>query len=156
VLDEPLYLVSGRAGIKGRRLRGPPIALADVAGHDIVIPSRPHSMRMLLETALANEGRRAKVALEIESIPAILDLVRRNTFRAVLSLNAIASSEPQDFYLRPIGKPPLNATLWIATSAQRPRGALLDRSTELVHELMLRLWPRTSAASRRPSHAAVR
>lgn len=141
VLDEPLYLVSGRAGTEGDALGGPPIALAEVAEYELVIPSRPHSMRMLLEAALASEGRRAKVGFEIESIPAILDLVRHNTMHAVLTLNAIRSADARNFFVRPIGTPQaLNATLWIATSAQRPRGALLDPSVEMVRELMRRVW----------------
>jgi LysR family nitrogen assimilation transcriptional regulator len=96
---------------------------------------------MLLEAALANEGRRAKVALEIESIPAILDLVQHDGFHAVLALNAIKTSgKEQGLSVRPIGKPKLTTTLWIATSAQRPRGPLIDQSTALVRELLLKLW----------------
>ncbi len=141
VLDEPLYLVSGRNGAKGRRRSGPPVTLAEVAEHELVIPSRPHSMRMLLESALAAEGRRAKVGFEIESIPAILELVRHNAMHAVLSRNAIGAADSRHFQVRPIGSPePLKASLWIATSAQRPRGALLDPSVALVHSLMRRRW----------------
>ena len=141
VLNEPLYLVSGRSRVKGRKLVGAPISLADVARHQLVIPSRPHSMRMLLETALANVGCKARVALEIESIPAILDLVKHEDVHAVLALNAIQSTgNEQDFCVRPISRPKLVATLWIATSAQRPRGALIEQCTELVRELLVELW----------------
>jgi LysR family nitrogen assimilation transcriptional regulator len=143
VLDEALYLVSGRTGAQGAAhgQAGPPVALAEVAEHELVIPSRPHSMRMLLESALAGEGRRAKVGFEIESIPAILELVRHNAMHAVLTLNAIRSADAEHFQLRPIGLPePLKASLWIATAAQRPRGALLRSSVELVQSLMRRLW----------------
>ena len=141
VLQEPLYLVSGRSRVKGRKLVGAPISLADVARHQLVIPSRPHSMRMLLETALANVGRKARVALEIESIPAILDLVKHEDVHAVLALNAIQSTgNEQDFCVRPISQPKLVATRWIATSAQRPRGALIEQCTELVRELLVELW----------------
>ena len=141
VLHERLYLVSARAGRKSDKLIGPAVALAEVAERELVIPSRPHSIRMLLEAALAAEGRRAKVALEIESVPAILDLVQHDGFYAVLALNAINSSgQAQSFYVRPIGKPKLTTTLWIATSAQRPRGPLIDQSIALVRELLLKLW----------------
>jgi LysR family nitrogen assimilation transcriptional regulator len=139
VLDEPLFLVSARPA-RGK-LRGRAVTLADVSGRQLVIPSRPHSIRMLLEAALASEGWRADVALEIESIPAILDLVQHERLHAVLALNAIQSSGRADsFTVQPIGKPPLASTLWIATSAQRPRGPLIDQSTALVRELLLGLW----------------
>lgn len=139
LLDEPLYLVSARSGRQARR--GAPVPLGEVAERELVIPSRPHSMRMLLETALANEGRRAKVALEIESVPAILDLVQQGVAHAVLAENAIRTSgHAQAFQLRPIGPPPLVATLWLATSAQRPRGPLIEQAGQLVQQLLQRLW----------------
>ncbi|MDQ0073417.1 LysR family nitrogen assimilation transcriptional regulator [Variovorax boronicumulans] len=141
VLDEQLYLVSGRARTKARTLEGPTITLSDVAQHELVIPSRPHSLRMLLETAMAQQGLKPKVALEIESIPAILDLVRDEDFSAVLALNAIRSTGNTDgFHVRPIGNPKLITTLWIATSAQRPRGPLIEQSTALLKELLLSRW----------------
>jgi LysR family transcriptional regulator, nitrogen assimilation regulatory protein len=139
VLNEPLFLVSARAP-RGKLL-GRGVSLADVAGQQLVIPSRPHSIRMLLEAALASEGRSANVALEIESIPAILDLVLHDGLHAVLALNAIQSSGRADEYtVHPIGKPHLASTLWIATSAQRPRGPLIDQTMALVRELLVDLW----------------
>ena len=139
VLDESLYLVSARAP-RGKLL-GRPVSLGDVAGLQLVIPSRPHSIRMLLEAALASEGLRPSVALEIESIPAILDLVSRDGLHAVLALNAIESSgRAESFTARPIGRPRLVSTLWIATSAQRPRGPLIEQTTTLVRELLVELW----------------
>ena len=139
VLDEQLYLVSARK--KGGKLMGPPVTLAEVAEHELVIPSLPHSIRMLLETALANEGRKARVSLEVESIPAILDLVQQGHAHAVLALNAVrASGQESRFQVRPIRRPKITSTLWIATSSQRHRGPLIDQSTELVRELLVKLW----------------
>ncbi len=139
VLDEPLYLVSARS-TRGKLL-GRPLSLGDVAALELVIPSRPHSIRMLLEAALATEGLRPTVALEIESIPAILDLVKDDGLHAVLALNAIESSgRAESFTAQPIGKPRLVSTLWIATSAQRPRGPLIEQTSVLVRELLVELW----------------
>lgn len=139
VLDEPLFLVSAR----GRRqpLAGPVLTLAELAEQPLVIPSRPHSLRMLVESALAASARRARVALEIESVPAMLDLVQQGGVHAVLARNAIRTSGHENaFQLRPIGEPALTATLWIATSAQRPRGPLIEQATQLVREQLLALW----------------
>jgi LysR family nitrogen assimilation transcriptional regulator len=141
VLDEALYLVSARDRPGSGRLIGAPIALDEVAELDLVIPSRPHSVRMLLEAALAAEGRSPRVALEVQSVPAILDLVQHDALHAVLALGAIqASGNEAAFRARPIGKPRLKTTLWIATSAQRPRGPLLERASDLVRELLVTLW----------------
>ena len=149
VLEEGLFLVSARA-LKVRRasagkpvgkLVGKPASLAEVAAHELVIPSRPHAIRMRLETALAEAGLKPRVGLEIESVPAILDLVQRHPMHAVLSLNAVRGSEREAACTaRPIvaasGRAPLTTTLWIATSAQRPRGPLLEQSVALVAELL--------------------
>lgn len=142
LLDEPLYLVSGRARARSRTPKsGGPLTLAELAAHELVMPSRPHSIRMLVEAALANEGRRADVALEIESVPAIFDLVQREDVHAVLTLNAIrASGAEAELRVRPIGRPPLKATLGVATSAQRHRGPLIEQTVELLRELVRETW----------------
>jgi LysR family nitrogen assimilation transcriptional regulator len=141
VLDEPLYLVSARGGSPA--LLGPAVTLARLAEHELVMPSRPHSIRMLMETTLASAGLKPRIGLEIESVPAILDLVERHPLHAVLSLNALRGREPA-FIARPIritrDQPPLAARLWIATSTQRPRGPLVEQGTALLGELLRRLW----------------
>lgn len=173
VLDEQLFLVSARGAappgagpeaapqVAGRAARAKqagaavltctpapateaPCTLAELAQCPLVIPSRPHAIRMRLETALAQGGLKPLVSLEIESVPAILDLVRRHPLHAVLSLNALrASGRAGDYSARPISttgldsRPaPLTTTLWIATSAQRPRGPLLDQATALLTDLL--------------------
>lgn len=138
VLDESLYLVSARA-VPGRGpLVGAPVALEEVARRELVIPSQPHSVRMLLEAALAARGLSPRVALEVQSVPAILELVPQEGLHAVLALSAVrASASTAALRARPIGPPRLKTTLWIATSAQRPRGPLIERTTELLRELLL-------------------
>ena len=157
VLDEALYLVAARG--TQRKEVGAPISLAELAGHELVMPSRPHSLRMLLETALAAEGRKARMGIEIESVPAILDLVHQQGLHGVLTLNAVRSHDDSGgrFHVRPIGPPALTTKQWIATSAQRPKGPLLEQSIGLVRELLLQLWSVPEAdpprAKRPPRHA---
>lgn len=155
VVDEQLFLVSARAG--GPRTRRPapprPASLADVAAHDLVIPSRPHAIRMRLETVLAQAGLKPRVDLEIESVPAILDLVHSHPLHAVLSRSALlASGHEADFAARPIvlgpRRAPLATTLWIATSAHRPRGPLLEQTVALLAELLRRDLAPPAASSR--------
>jgi LysR family transcriptional regulator, nitrogen assimilation regulatory protein len=138
VAEERLHLVAARG--KARAPIGAPATLADVAAAELVIPSRPHAIRMRIEGALAEAGLKARVGLEIESVPAILDLVQRHPLAAVLSLSAIrASGQAEAFCARPLlaapGRP-LVTTLWLATSSQRPRGPLLDQAGALVVELL--------------------
>ena len=145
VVDEQLFLVSSRS--PGSRVALRPATLADVAAHELVIPSRPHAIRMRLETVLAQAGLKPRVDLEIESVPAILDLVHSQRLHAVLSRSALlASGHEADFMARPIvlgpksngPVTPLATTLWIATSAHRPRGPLLEQTVALLAELLRR------------------
>jgi LysR family nitrogen assimilation transcriptional regulator len=138
---EPMYLVGARPRKPEAKLVGAPVTLQQVAAIELVIPPRPHSIRMLVDSALADAGLKARVALEIESVPTILDLVQDDGFHAVLTLNAIRrSGNEARFQVRPIGKPRLSATLRLATSAQRPGGPLMERSIELVRELVAQHW----------------
>ncbi len=137
VLDEALYLVSARPAPGRGPLVGAPVALDEVARRELVIPSQPHSVRMLLEAALAAKGLSPRIALEVQSVPAILELVQQESLHAVLALSAVrASGNASALRARPIGPPRLKTTLWIATSAQRPRGPLLERTSELLRELL--------------------
>lgn len=138
---EPMYLVGARPERAGAGLLGPGVGLAQVAATELVIPPRPHSIRMLLDSALAEAGLKARIALEIESVPTILDLVQHEGFHAVLTLNAIRrSGNEAGFQTRPIGKPRLAATLRLATSAQRPGGPLMEQSIALVKALVAAHW----------------
>ncbi len=144
VLQERLHLVSARrpaaapgphAGLMGR-----PLSLAQLARHDLVIPSRPHAIRMRVESVLAEAGLKPRVALEIDSVPAMLELVQRHALHAVLSLNAVSgSAQEAGLSARPLrlaDGQPLTTLLSIATSAQRPRGPLLEQASALLAGLL--------------------
>lgn len=147
VLNEQLYLVSSRGTGSSSTDTSidtsidDEISLAEVAERNLVMPSRPHSIRMLLEATMAQASLKPRIELEIESIPAILTLVRDEGVHAVLSLKAVRSSgHGSDFYVRPIRRPTLETTLWIATSAQRPRGPLLNQTVPLLQNLLREHW----------------
>lgn len=69
----------------------------------------------------------------------MLDLIQSSGLKAVLALNAVQWSGRQaEFEARPISAPKLATTLWIAPSAQRPSGPLIEQSAALLKELLLR------------------
>jgi LysR family transcriptional regulator, nitrogen assimilation regulatory protein len=121
LLEEALVLVKpSPAGLAQDPPPGP-IALKDIAQLPLVIPSRPNALRMLVESEMANLGLRPTVALEIDGVAAILDLVADGAGAALLSRNAVGSSaRPSAFQMRPVCDPPLRTRLSLATSAQRP------------------------------------
>jgi LysR family nitrogen assimilation transcriptional regulator len=136
LLDEQLFLIAPLPA-RGARKARKSVTLAELADYPLNIPSRPHAMRMSVESALAGVDVKIKVAHEIECIPAIIDLVRQGHGYAVLPLNAVKSTPWSDEILvKPILAPILKTSLSIATSAQRPRSPLLRKAIDVVRDVV--------------------
>jgi LysR family nitrogen assimilation transcriptional regulator len=135
--EEPLYLMSARTNGAARKPTS--VQLTDVANFPLIIPSRPHTMRMAVEHALASVGCKIQVALEIESISAIIELVGQGYGHAVLPMTAVHSSTWSDALVaRPVTNPKLATSLWIATASQRPRAAILRKAVQLIGDVVRR------------------
>jgi LysR family nitrogen assimilation transcriptional regulator len=135
LLEEPLFLVQRRDGKPRPAAKPRPVPLREVAKLPLVIPSRPNAIRMLVETEMANLGCRPKVALEIDGVAAILDLVEDGAGSAVLSRNAVVTSaRPQAFAIRPIGAPALRSKLSLAMSSQRPATLTQKAMFQLIQQ----------------------
>ena len=133
LLEEDLLLVQARPpGLLEDPAAGP-VMLKDVAQLPLVIPSRPNAIRMHVESEMANLGYRLKIALEIDGVSAILDLVADGAGSAVLSRNAVASSvRPSAFTVRTIVQPALRTKVSLATSASRPVTLTQQATLELI------------------------
>ena len=133
--DEDLMLVQMRApGLLEDPAPGP-IALREVAQLPLVIPSRPNAIRMQVESEMANIGCRPKIALEIDGVSAILDLVADGAGCAVLSRNAVAQSvRPSAFAVRAIVDPVLRTKLSLATSSLRPTTLTQQATLALIRQ----------------------
>jgi len=133
--DEDLMLVQMRApGLLEDPAPGP-IALREVARLPLVIPSRPNAIRMQVESEMANIGCRPKIALEIDGVSAILDLVADGTGCAVLSRNAVIHSvRPSAFSVRAIFDPVLRTKLSLATSSLRPTTLTQQATLALIRQ----------------------
>lgn len=133
LLEEQLCLISARR--KGRQART--LRLRELPLYPLIIPSRPNAIRMLVETRLAALGLRPQVAMEIDAVPAILELVAEGHGNAVLSPRALSSAEAARLLCaRAIVQPRLASTLAIATSAQRPSTPIQQRTIELIERLI--------------------
>jgi LysR family nitrogen assimilation transcriptional regulator len=136
LLDEQLFLIAPPAPKPARKARKS-ITLAELADYPLIIPSRPHAMRMSVENALAGVDVKIKVAHEIECIPAVIDLVRQGHGFAVLPLNAVKSTQWADeVQVRPIIAPVLKTSLSLATSAQRPKSPLMRKAIEVIRDIV--------------------
>ncbi len=140
LLEEDLFLVQPRSDEAAPTKPSDVISLKDIALLPLVIPSRPNALRMLVETEMANLGVRPEIALEIDGVAAILDLVADGAGAALLSRNAVSSSQrPDAFQLRPIQQPSLRARLSIATSSQRPSTLTQKTCLNLLRSTALRV-----------------
>jgi LysR family nitrogen assimilation transcriptional regulator len=157
LLEEPLCLVGPR---KVRHEReGPPRAriaparregaqrqgsaseprtlrAAELPRYPLIIPSRPHAIRTLVETRLAGLGLRPQVAMEIDAIPAIMELVADGYGYAVLSARALSGSAiAPRLYARTIVAPQFRSALAIVISAQRPATPLQRATIAMIERL---------------------
>lgn len=148
LFDEMLVLVEARpAGLPEDPPPGP-ITLTELSRRPLVIPSRPNAVRMLVETAMAPRGLRPTIALEIDGVGAILDLVAEGMGCAVLSPHAVASTvRPSAYTVRPIEQPPLTIRVWLGTSSQRPTTLTQQAAMDLIRQTCTPLAPQRTAAS---------
>ena len=136
LLQEDLFLVQAKGGADKNK---PPIALAELACIPLVIPSRPNALRTLLDTEMAAVNQRPSIALEIDGVAAILDLVADGAGAAVLPMNAVRTvAKPDNYSVRAIQG--LRSQLVLAVSAQRPstltQRAMHQLITELTNQLI--------------------
>lgn len=132
LLEEQLCLI----GAGGKRGEPRTLRLRDLPRFPLIIPSRPNAIRTLVETRLAAFGLKPQVAMEIDAVPAILELVAEGHGYAVLSPRALRRTDPgPTLSARPIVQPRLTSTLAIATSAQRPITPIQQATIALIEEL---------------------
>lgn len=139
-LEEPLYLIGPGRG--GPVARDAAVTLRQLSDYPLIMPSRPHAIRMYVETQLARIGLKPMLAFEIDGVPAILDLVHEGHGFAVLPGNSVLGDDRQrKLRANRIVNPGLTSLLVLATSAQRPATPLM-RST---FDLLKRIGPRILA-----------
>jgi LysR family nitrogen assimilation transcriptional regulator len=132
LVEEDLYLIQPPG------TPAPPdgLTLRELAALPLVIPTRPNAIRMLVETELANIGCRPRIALEIDGVTAILDLVADGAGNAVLSRNAARTSAHADtLVVNRVHSPRLRTRLSVAVSAQRPTTLTQQAMLDLIGQL---------------------
>lgn len=146
LLAEELFLVSRNPSRKPRR----PLPLAGLADLPLVIPSRPNAVRLRVERELARLGLKPTIALEIDGVSAILDLVAEGFGHAVLPRYALAGSAPaRPLKLQPF-TPALTHPLVLAMHAQRQLTGTQQAARRLLVEVLTRALGSVPAAG--PSH----
>jgi len=121
--------------------------LAEVAGLQLVLPSRPNALRQLLEKETQPKGLSLRVVAEVESIQTVLSLVARGVAATVLpasSLREWAHGAPP--FIAAIHAPVIRNRLILAVPRARPATRLSRWVVQLTRELAERHYGQDSAA----------
>ncbi|AOW15655.1 LysR family transcriptional regulator [Hydrogenophaga crassostreae] len=137
LLTEPLYLVSANESPEGSDLFGPPVHLKDLANFNLLLPSRPHAIRIFLESQLSRFGLKLEVAWELDAFSSMLGLVRKGFGHGVMPESVFRGDEMRSQYvLRPIVEPDLISTVAVATNSARPLSPLAAGVIALMQEIV--------------------
>jgi LysR family nitrogen assimilation transcriptional regulator len=136
LMTEPLYLVEVNKKPGARPAVGPPIALKDMPIADLLLPSRPHAIRMYLESQFARIGAPLEISWELDAFPTLLTLIRRGFGRGVMPMSALHGDDHQGHYaLRQIRQPDLESSIAIATHTERPLSPLCRGAISLIKRI---------------------
>jgi len=95
--------------------------LADLAKLPLIVPSRPNTFRILIDTEFVRMNCAPKIVMEVDGLNAILDLVREGLGFAVLPPYTLSHfQEPHPFSTHALHSPRLMSELMLVNSARRP------------------------------------
>lgn len=133
--EDDLVLLSYRK--KTMRPIGPPIPVRDLAALPLIIPTQPHPLRMMVETELAKMGLKPNILLEIDAVATIVRLVSQNEGYAIATHYPVGISDASaTLRMQRIVAPEMTSILALATSAERPCTALVEKTRELIAETL--------------------
>lgn len=131
LLEEDLLLVASSSAPP--MVQGPRVHARTLGTIPLVLPSRPHGLRSLVDHFLAELGVQPDVVLEVDGFSAILRLVEHGVGATILS-HAGVQALLQEGRLRawPIVEPRISGQLFVATSTQRPVTAITRALSRIV------------------------
>jgi LysR family nitrogen assimilation transcriptional regulator len=137
LFDEELVVVQRREELEQTGVTQA-VSLKELAQLPLIIPSQPNAIRMQVDAALSAKGLKPTIALEIDGVSAILELVADGAGCAVLARPGLQSaSRPERFAQRPVEGHQLQARLSLATSRRRPATLAQKRTVALLRDLLI-------------------
>jgi LysR family transcriptional regulator, nitrogen assimilation regulatory protein len=128
--QEPLLLISAANALVDTpqdtltNTLTPTVTLSQLAALPLIVPSRPNAFRLLLDAELARLGLKPTIALEIDGLNAILDLVKEGLGHAVLPRYTLRNLPAgHGLITHDLTAPPLLSSLSLVWSARRPSTA---------------------------------
>jgi LysR family transcriptional regulator, nitrogen assimilation regulatory protein len=132
IMEQALFLICSSASGGNETL---PVTLCEAADLPLVIPRRPHGIRILVESAMREVHRKPKICMEADSVHMILDFLAMKPGYAILPLHSIATYASLDsFHYRRIVAPDLHSRLFLATSAYSPTSPTKRAALKIVQD----------------------
>jgi LysR family nitrogen assimilation transcriptional regulator len=122
--------VSDPAGLGGEA-----IDTARLADVPMILPARPHGLRVLIDNEMEKLGLALRVEFEVDAMPSTLSLVERGVGYTVLSEGAVKHLLAAGRIRRwALTNPSLRRELLLATSTQRPMSVATRLITRLIRD----------------------
>lgn len=134
LLDEEMVLVGAAgqlAGADGVSLAA--VSLADVAARDLILPGRPHRLRLLVEQAFAEQGLSCEPVIEVDALSALIELVRIGEAYTLLPLSAVHGLLESGELSAAVVSPPIRRSLVLA----RPQGRVPTPAIEALERTVV-------------------
>lgn len=129
--EEEIFLVSAAANSTLRKSDKVPVR--ELGKYPLILPSNPHTMRALMESAAFKAGFKLNVALQVEGASFTLELVKQGHGHTILPRHIVQESKQvHQLQVNAIVKPRLTRTLTVAVSAQRRVTYLTQETVKLI------------------------
>ncbi len=135
--EDALILIAGKKSAQTHCKLKPIMSLATLAELPLILPSRPNAFRLLIETEMLRVNCKPQIALEIDGLNAILELVKEGLGYAVLPAYTLKNfANPQNFTTHRIERPKLNSQLMLVWSSKRPMTSTHTAAQKLIHQVV--------------------
>ena len=112
------------------------VNLSSLGGLPLIMPHAIHTIRPLLEYEAARLGVLLNVALEIDSVRSISELVLKSKGYTVMPRNSIRRGEGWNLHWQKITNPEIEVTICLVRPVRRPQTALLLEAAALARALL--------------------
>lgn len=119
---------------------GKPLPFGQMAALPLILPSRPHGLRRLMDDMAEKCGLTLNVVMEVDSLHTMLELVRSRLGFTILPPASVGrETTGAPFSTWTISEPACTRTLYVATAAQRSTAVAKRELARLVRRQVLEL-----------------
>jgi LysR family transcriptional regulator, nitrogen assimilation regulatory protein len=146
LMTEELHFFSAPDAWPFRTPAGTPLALADIAGIELILPSQQHGLRAMIDRVARSSGVTLNVWTEMDALAQIKTLVSRGSGYTILApAAAIDFVDRGELIMAPIVEPKLVRPVFIVRNPAKPITAAsraVERLTvEVIDDLVCRgIW----------------